>query len=458
MKLWKMIRRHRVWIGVVLLLVTAGAVWAVMRAAAPPGDIVTFQTAQVRRDSISVTISGTGNLEFYEPVEAWPSSSGKVASIAVEEGQEVSAGDTLYTMDSATADATAERALVTYRQAQEGVARAEAALSRARSALADLRERREQQQATLASSQPATQTATSQTATVTDADISAATTDVTVAEAGLTTAKASRTSAKRSYDEAVEAKNDLAVTAPAAGIVWSIAIEEGDAINGSGTSSVTSASSETAGTGGATSGTGSSVPMTLVGQGALGLKLAVNEVDLPTLAVGQPAEVEIDALPDLSVTGRVQEIARDGAVTNGVVTFDVWIKFDATDSALRPGMSATVEIVTAVTESSLIVPNAAVESDDYGYHVLVLNNAGAAPSRIAIEPGLSNDTHTQVLSGLSEGDTVVTGTVKADTEGGNGMLLMPGGAQGGGAPGGGAPGGGAPGGGAPGGGAPRGPQ
>jgi len=97
-----------------------------------------------------------------------------------------------------------------------------------------------------------------------------------------------------------------------------------------------------------------------------------------------------------------------------------------------------------VTDSSLIVPNAAVESDDYGYHVLVLNNAGAAPSRVAIEPGLSNDTHTQVLSGLSEGDTVVTGTVNAATEGGNGMLLMPGGASGGGASGGGAPGGGAP--------------
>jgi len=398
---------------------------------------VTYQAAQVSRDTISVTISGTGNLEFYEPTEVWPVSSGEVASIKVKEGQEVSAGDALYTMDAAAADAAAERALVTYRQAQEGVARAEATISRARSTLADLKERREQQRSAAKSSQHATQTATSQTPAVTDSDISAAKADVTIAEAGLATAKASRTSAKRSYDEAVAAKDDLVVKAPTGGIVWSVTIEEGDSINSGGSSTGATVSSAVAVAGDAAASASSQAPVTVVAEGALALRLAVNEVDVPALETGQRADVEIDALPGVTLTGAVHEIARTGSVSNGVVTFDVWIMFDSTDEALRPGMSAAVEIVTAAAEDSLLVPNAAVESDERGYHVLVLDSPDAAPRRAAIEPGLANNTHTQVLSGLSEGDTVVTGTVEAEDDSAGGMLFMPpGGGPGGGGPGG----------------------
>jgi macrolide-specific efflux system membrane fusion protein len=85
-----------------------------------------------------------------------------------------------------------------------------------------------------------------------------------------------------------------------------------------------------------------------------------------------------------------------------------------------------------VVRGALIVPNSAVKSDgDGGYYVQVLGANATEPQRIAVEAGLASATQTQILSGLAEGDMVVTQTI--DTTGddsssgtGGGGLMMPG--------------------------------
>lgn len=429
MTLSKRIRRYRGWIGLAVLLAVGGAAYAMSRAASPAEPPVTYETASVTRGTLSVTVSGTGNLDLYEQTEVWPSTAGEIARVKVEEGDRVSAGDTLFTIDGDSADAAAEKALASYRQSQESVSRAQATLTKAEAALAALRTRYAAQRST-----PATLAAagtSAQTGSVTAGDISSAKADVATAKAGVTSAKAARTTAKRAYDDALAAQDDLVVTAPVAGVVWSVGIEEGDTVSTRGGSSAASSVSSAAMTTGATTtGAGSSAPLTIVSEDALALKLAVNEVDLPALDVGQRADVEVDALPDLTLTGRVLEIARTGTVSSGVVTFDVWLELDVIEPGLKPGMSAAASIVTNVADDSVLVPNGAVESDDDGDYVLVLANGQKTPKRVAIEIGLANNTMTQVLSGLSEGDRVVTGTIDSADEdasgaGGPGGGMMP---------------------------------
>jgi len=173
--------------------------------------------------------------------------------------------------------------------------------------------------------------------------------------------------------------------------------------------------------------------------------LAINEVDLPSLKVGQRADLEFDALTDLTMTGKVTKIAKSGTVSSGVVTFDVTVTLDVTNKKLKPGMTVAATIVTDVARNAVLVPNAAVKSDSTtgDSYVLILNADGTTTKQVTITTGIAGDTNTQVLTGVKEGDKVVTATSSSSdssssssggsgSNGRSGIGMMMGGAPGGG--------------------------
>lgn len=89
-------------------------------------------------------------------------------------------------------------------------------------------------------------------------------------------------------------------------------------------------------------------------------------------------------------------------------------------------MSSAATIVTNVVKDALLVPNGAVKSDgNGGYYVQVLDASGA-PQKVVVETGEANATQTQILSGISEGDKVVTASSSATsstTDTGGGFLM-----------------------------------
>ncbi len=401
MALSKRLRRYRGWIAAAVLVAAAGTVYMVTQSANGEETVVTYTTEAATTGTISVTVSGTGNLESGGTTEVWSDSAGTVAAIKVEEGSEVSTGTVLFTLDATDAEAATSKAYSAYLQAKQSVLNAEASVLRAETELEDVTERSELS-----------------TPTATDDDVTIAEKSLESAEIGLTAAKASRTSAYEEYEDAKSAEGELAVTSPCSGIVYSLDIEVGD--------SVTASSGGTQSTDSGTTST-SSAPVTITDGDALLLKLTVNEVDLPALAIGQRADIEFDALPDLTSTGKVYEISDEGVNTQGVVTFDVYIALDVIDDSLRSSMSAAATIVTEVAKDALLVPNASVQSDgDGGYYVQVLDASGV-PQKVTVEVGLMSATQTQILSGLSEGDEVVTqtldGTSETDEESSGGFML-----------------------------------
>jgi multidrug efflux pump subunit AcrA (membrane-fusion protein) len=412
--------------------------------------VTTYSTEQVATGTISVTVSGTGNLEVDGTTDVYPVTPGTVADVKVDEGDTVKKGAVLFTLDAEDAEANTAKALASYRQAQESVARAEATLVQAENSLADLEDRYADQQsgttaASTASAGSSTAGATTQSTNdeVTDSDIENAEMAVESAEAGLTSARASAASALISYQQAQEAEDDLAVTAPVAGIVWELNVVEGDSVSASDGGSSSSSSAGSASSGGdasastsSSSSSASSAPVVLAPKQPLAVHLTVNEVDLPTLEVGQRAEITFDALPDLTATGKVYDIAAEGSSSSGVVTFDVWLNLDVADDALRPGMSSAATIVTEIAKNTLVVSNSAVKAaTDGSSYVLLMRPGASEPVQTPIEVGLSNATQTQVISGLSAGDSVVTQSVDSsdsseEQQGGGFMMPLGGGPRG----------------------------
>ncbi len=156
----------------------------------------------------------------------------------------------------------------------------------------------------------------------------------------------------------------------------------------------------------------------------------VDETEIVKVKLGQQAELKVEAQVDRVYQGRVVEIGNSGyskASQRDVTFFKVKLLFEDADASLRPGMSVRADIRTAQVEDALVVPIQAVVSrqplDDAAEKseadteadneteeisvVFVMEN-GKAVQR-AVETGLSDETHVQIVSGVEEGEPVITG-------------------------------------------------
>lgn len=143
-------------------------------------------------------------------------------------------------------------------------------------------------------------------------------------------------------------------------------------------------------------------------------EISLNEIDVAQISLGQKATITFDALEDITMTGEVIEIDAIGTVTQGVVNYDVTIAFDLQDERIKPGMTVSVEIIANSKQSALIVPNAAIKTQGSSSYVEVLNDQGV-PERRSVEIGISNDISTEIVSGLEEGEEVVTQTISGSS-------------------------------------------
>jgi HlyD family secretion protein len=168
---------------------------------------------------------------------------------------------------------------------------------------------------------------------------------------------------------------------------------------------------------------------------SLYIDLQISEVDLASLTAGQQATVEFDALAEKVYRGEVTEIGMIGTVSNGVVNFPVTVRVTDADEDIRPGMTASVTIVTDERQDVLLVPNKAILTSAGQRTVTVLFEGQQISLPVTV--GLTNSSMSEVTSSqLREGDVVVlNGTTSAASsttqDRGDVMFVGPGGAMGG---------------------------
>lgn len=155
--------------------------------------------------------------------------------------------------------------------------------------------------------------------------------------------------------------------------------------------------------------------------------ITLNEVDVAKVKLGQKATLTFDALDGLTITGEVAEIDSVGTVTQGVVNYTVKISFDTDSDLVKPGMSVSAAIITGAKQDALLLSNSAVKNKNgINYvetfaHELPENTDGqgsispTAPTQQTVEIGMTNDTNTEILSGIEEHAVVVSKTITSTT-------------------------------------------
>lgn len=153
--------------------------------------------------------------------------------------------------------------------------------------------------------------------------------------------------------------------------------------------------------------TGSSLASVITTQSLA--EITLNEIDVAKIKINQQATLTFDALSDVTLTGKVGEIAQIGTVSQGVVSYSVKIALDVEDSRVKPGMSVTANIITDSQSDVLAVPNSAVKTNAQGSYVEILTNG--QPVQKAVLTGIANDTLIEITQGLDEGEAVITSTI-----------------------------------------------
>ena len=150
----------------------------------------------------------------------------------------------------------------------------------------------------------------------------------------------------------------------------------------------------------------------------LEMVINVDELQIGALSVGQKVQLTADAVADKTYVGTVTRVSMKGSSSGGTTTYPITIRIDDTDG-LRPGMNANAEIVVAEANNALVVPNAAVIRGGY---VLVSKKSPSAANAVEdmdapegyvyvkVETGVSDDSYTEIKSGLQEDDTVAYDT------------------------------------------------
>ncbi|MEI8082259.1 MAG: efflux RND transporter periplasmic adaptor subunit, partial [Actinomycetes bacterium] len=244
----------------------------------------------------------------------------------------------------------------------------------------------------------------------------------------------SQQSAYLGYQNAKDNAGKRTVVAPIDGYVTTLSIRNGDQLGS------TSSSRSTSSGGGTTASTSNSstTPIVISDMSALQAQVQIAETDRPKVKQGQTVELTFNAVPNLTITGKVAEIDAVGASSSGVVTYGVTVTFDLQNPQLNPGMTAVASIVTNVVSDAVLVPNAAVKTETSGgaKYVQVLSDPAGQPQDVTVTVGASNDSQTQIASGLKGGESVVVQTVTPNSAGSSGsstrsgMSVLGGGARG----------------------------
>ena len=185
---------------------------------------------------------------------------------------------------------------------------------------------------------------------------------------------------------------DAAVlTAPASGVVASIANQIGEYVSGGGTSN--------------------SAFIVLTNTNALVLHGTIGEADVSKLKLGQVANITIDALSASKMTGKVTSLDPVATISQGVPVYGVDVTIDVPGSSVKAGMSGTAAVILASKQNVLIVQNTAIRTVN-GQRGLTVLKDGESVDTVATF-GISNDTNTEVLTGVSEGDVIVIPQARA---------------------------------------------
>ena len=385
--------RTKVIAGIVAVLVVGGAGTGIaLSAAAPEQATVLTEAVQVRDVDVTVAASGTVDPALELGLQFPGAITAQLATLDVEVGDVVAEGDVLATLKTEALEAAvaaARSGVATARtaelQALQAVEAAKQAVVAARLAYENVAD--DQPQASGPNKHIALESA--------QAGQASAAAQLGAAQAQVSAASPAKASAQAQLDSALANLAGATMTAPAAGTIVAIASEVGEPI---GTTAV------------GTQGTSGFIILAALDDFVVTADFA--EGDVVGIAVGQKVSLEFDALPDETRVGEVTHVAPFGVVDpsgSSLTTYEVTISLPNAPEGLRAGMTAQASITTEERLGVVAAPVTALVPTDDGFIVRVQGEDGTI-TNVDVEVGIRGGYYVEILSGLSEGDRVVTGS------------------------------------------------
>jgi membrane fusion protein, macrolide-specific efflux system len=381
---------------IILLIILAAAGWFIFSFITQSNkSAVKYQTSKVTRENLIATVTGSGQVSTANNGTISTLATGVVTKLYVKDGDEVKTGDKIAEIESDL-------------KGQQNVASAWSNYLSAKNSLESAKINMYTTQSSMYSKWDTFfNLATSGKYQKGDGspDVSnRALPEFTTAQDNWLAAEATYKNQQNVVSQAQSSLNSAwlsyqqtspTILAPISGIISGLSLQEGSVIVES-TSTSNSAQSATKIANIKTK----ALPM---------VSISLTEVDIPKIKIGDKATVEFDALTDKTFTGKVISIDTAGSVSSGVTTYPTVIRLDSESNEILSNMAATANIITAVKENVLTVPITAIQKQTDGTsYVKVMKNG--SPIQKTVEVGLSSSSQTEITSGLSEGDTVVTST------------------------------------------------
>jgi HlyD family secretion protein len=387
---------------------------------------VSQQLVKVERGDLTVTVSGSGNIEVSNKMSLTFGTGGQVEKIYIDEGDRVSKGQELAKLKTDSLELVLAQAEAAYAQAQVGITQAQlnlksaefdlektedlfvrpddifAARQAVRVAEANLENAKEQlsnatlewdikvwtnevkiAEENLRKAQAALEALLSASVDPEREEVQIKRLQVQVAQQSVELAQHSFEMAEKSLEIARKQLDEATIKAPFDSVVAKVSVDEMDIV------------------------LATTQIIQVIDPASMQLKVQVDEVDVPKVKIGQKTVIEVDALPDVKIEGRVTFVSLIPGQAAGVTVYDVKVEFSTAESSeLRIGMSATADIVIAERTDVLLVPDRAITKNKQGESVVEVMVNGKAETRTVVT-GVSDGLQTEIIGGLQEGDEVI---------------------------------------------------
>jgi HlyD family secretion protein len=405
-------------------------------------NVVTVQSGKVLKQDISSVVTASGEIRPETYVNVGANAMGRITKLYVDEGQKVKKGQVLAQLENvqSEADVNAMKAQIASNETDAVAASAalKTALAQSKSSTADLARAKldyDRAQDLYKDQLIAKQDFDTKKAAYEVAEAVAAKDQASVAQARaqLDSAQGHISQSKAQLTRVNDVLSKTVYTAPFDGTVTNLPVHQGETV-----------------VMGIQNSPGSTL-MTVSDMSVITAEVHVDETDIVNVAIGQPAEVTIDAIPGKTFPGKVTEIGDNAIVRSTGVSseqsatssqeakdFKVVVTLDSPPTNLRPGLSATAKITTGTAKSALTIPIQALtvrdkkdleaqnnktkaskaapvaqmkKDTDEVQGVFVITPAHKAEFR-KVETGLTGTTDIQVKDGLKENDEIITGSYK----------------------------------------------
>ena len=313
-----------IWIIGTLALVVLAAAFIYINKTGKTVETPHFKTKEVATGPLTITVNATGTLKPTNQVDVGSELSGNVISVDVQYNDHVKKGQLLATIDGSTYEAMVSQAKASLESAQAQVINAEATEKESQSKLDRLKE--------------VWQISGNKVPSKTDIDAAEAT--LQRAKASVETAKAAVSQAKATLDQNETNLSKLIIHSPIDGIVLSRAIEPGQTVQAS----------------------FQGVTLFTLAEDLSKMELHVNvdEADVGGVKEKQDATFTVDGYPDRIFNAKITQVRYGSTTVSGVVTYETVLNVDNSELLLRPGMTATADIIVNKLEKATLIDNAAL--------------------------------------------------------------------------------------------------